>query len=74
MGSLLTFVGQVMALTGRPVRQWAAWESSWNSAYDNYVGVILRAKKEDEYLREAFKDEWEEWARRVSYMFLPGIH
>lgn len=37
------------------------------------VALLKRATVEDAALREKFGDEWEEWARRVPYAFLPGI-
>lgn len=30
--------------------------------------------QEDEYLRKVFKEEWEQWARKVPYRLLPGVY
>jgi protein-S-isoprenylcysteine O-methyltransferase Ste14 len=37
------------------------------------VALMRRATVEDAALREAFRGEWEEWAKRVPYAFLPGV-
>jgi protein-S-isoprenylcysteine O-methyltransferase Ste14 len=37
------------------------------------VALMRRATVEDAALREAFGSEWEEWAKRVPYAFLPGV-
>lgn len=41
-----------------------------------YVGVvvIMRASKEDEVLREKFKEGWDEWARRTPYRLIPYVY
>lgn len=36
--------------------------------------VFTRAGKEDGYLRQEFRAEWEEWARKVPCMYLPGLY
>ncbi|KAF8239239.1 hypothetical protein L208DRAFT_1449941 [Tricholoma matsutake] len=38
------------------------------------VALLRRATVEDNALREKFRSEWEEWARRVPYAFFPGIY
>jgi protein-S-isoprenylcysteine O-methyltransferase Ste14 len=37
------------------------------------VALFKRAWVEDAALKEKFRSEWEEWARRVPYAFIPGI-
>ena len=35
--------------------------------------VVCRAEVEDRVLRKAFGKEWDEWARKVPYKFIPGV-
>jgi protein-S-isoprenylcysteine O-methyltransferase Ste14 len=35
--------------------------------------LLLRARKEDEMLKGAFGKEWEEYARKVRYWYIPGV-
>lgn len=37
-------------------------------------GLVARVPKEDAMLREEFRDEWNEWARRVPYTLIPLIY
>ena len=34
---------------------------------------MCRAEVEDQVLRKEFRDEWDEWACRVPYKFIPGV-
>ncbi|KAF5323718.1 hypothetical protein D9619_012951 [Psilocybe cf. subviscida] len=36
--------------------------------------TLGRLKKEDDVIKKEFGKEWEEWARRVPYMLIPGIY
>ncbi|KAF9264265.1 hypothetical protein L218DRAFT_901163, partial [Marasmius fiardii PR-910] len=36
-------------------------------------GLLSRMAKEDEALRDKFKEEWEEWARRVPWRLVPRV-
>jgi protein-S-isoprenylcysteine O-methyltransferase Ste14 len=38
-----------------------------------FLNALKRAVKEDEMLRKKFGKEWEEWARKTRYRFVPGI-
>lgn len=35
--------------------------------------ATLRGRKEDEYLRKEFGKQWDEWAKKVPYRYIPGI-
>jgi len=35
--------------------------------------VLKRSVTEDEVLKKAFGEEWEEWARKTQYRLLPGV-
>lgn len=37
------------------------------------VYAYLRGKKEDEYLRKEFGKQWDDWAKKVPYRYIPGI-
>ncbi|KIY72431.1 hypothetical protein CYLTODRAFT_417837 [Cylindrobasidium torrendii FP15055 ss-10] len=36
--------------------------------------TVVRAASEDEMMRAAFKEDWEEWAARVPYRLFPGVY
>ncbi|KAJ8077111.1 hypothetical protein PM082_001539 [Marasmius tenuissimus] len=38
------------------------------------VGLLKRMGKEDTALRETFKGEWDEWAKRVPWRLVPGVY
>lgn len=38
------------------------------------ASLLLRVPKEDEILKATFGEEWEEWAQRVRYRLVPGLH
>jgi protein-S-isoprenylcysteine O-methyltransferase Ste14 len=60
-GTLNTWVGRGL------VGLWHLW--AW---YLWTVG-FSRARKEDEYLRKEFGQQWVEWQKRVPYRMFPGI-
>ena len=35
--------------------------------------LVVRAEVEDQVLRKEFGNEWEEWARKVPYSFIPYL-
>ncbi|KAG7098888.1 hypothetical protein E1B28_000788 [Marasmius oreades] len=37
------------------------------------IGLLGRMGKEDEALKEMFKEEWEGWVRRVPWKLVPGV-
>jgi len=41
-------------------------------ACGTYV-FMCRAEVEDQVLRKEFREEWEEWTRKVPYKFIPGV-
>lgn len=65
-GAWLTTCGP---LRGRvaPALVWAAW---W--VWTVSVGVS-RARAEDAQMRKVFAEEWEAYARRVTWWFFPGV-
>lgn len=84
-GAVFTIIGQALTLAGSG--SWWKEVDGWRSgplgkicalvlaeSIAVYTRVILRVPMEDEYLRKEFKEEWEEWARRVPYRFIPGIY
>ncbi|KAF8063940.1 hypothetical protein FPV67DRAFT_1697666 [Lyophyllum atratum] len=38
------------------------------------VSLLQRMPEEDKLLKDAFGEEWEEWARRVPYWLIPGLY
>ncbi|KAL0575501.1 hypothetical protein V5O48_006456 [Marasmius crinis-equi] len=38
------------------------------------IGLLRRMEKEDEALRQMFKEEWDEWAKRVPWKLVPGMY
>lgn len=38
------------------------------------LGLLLRMPVEDGLLKTSFGEEWEEWARQVSYWLIPGLY
>jgi protein-S-isoprenylcysteine O-methyltransferase Ste14 len=38
------------------------------------VALFKRATVEDAVLQEKFSNEWDEWAKRVPYAFIPGAY
>ncbi|KAF9035277.1 hypothetical protein BJ165DRAFT_1511098 [Panaeolus papilionaceus] len=36
--------------------------------------MVVRMKQEEEMLRKKFGKEWEDWAKRVRFMLLPGVY
>jgi len=46
---------------------------AWLSCLYIKSTVILRAPREDAMLRETFGKQWEEYANKVRYRFLPGL-
>jgi protein-S-isoprenylcysteine O-methyltransferase Ste14 len=45
----------------------------WSSILCFLSTLLLRAPTEDEMLRGAFGEEWEAYARRVPFWYIPGI-
>ena len=41
-----------------------------------YIGCVslLRVGKEDQVLREEFKEAWESWARQTPYKLIPFVY
>lgn len=67
-GSWLVETGVLNSWVGRAVvGSWHLW------AWYLWLCVFSRARKEDEYLREQFGQQWIEWQKRVPYRILPGI-
>lgn len=67
-GSWLMETGVLNSWVGRVVvGLWNLW------AWYLWLCVFSRARKEDEYLREQFGQQWIEWQKRVPYRVLPGI-
>ncbi|KIM84317.1 hypothetical protein PILCRDRAFT_818656 [Piloderma croceum F 1598] len=67
-GSWLMETGVLNSWSGRVVvGSWHLW------AWYLWLCVFSRARKEDEYLREQFGQQWIEWQKRVPYRVLPGI-
>lgn len=38
------------------------------------MGLMKRMREEDGLLRKEFGAEWDEWAKRVPYLLLPGLY
>lgn len=82
----MTTLGFVLTLTGSG--SWWKEVGGWNArgAFPKVCAVLIgvstafcvrvftRAGREDGYLRQEFRAEWEEWAKRVPYRYLPGIY
>jgi protein-S-isoprenylcysteine O-methyltransferase Ste14 len=67
-GSFLRESGVLATVTGKLFfGNFAAWMLAV------LVALLQRATVEDAALREKFGSEWEDWARRVPYAFLPGV-
>jgi protein-S-isoprenylcysteine O-methyltransferase Ste14 len=47
--------------------------SVWITIVSAMMTIVLRAPTEDAMLKEAFGKEWEAYAKRVRYWFIPGI-
>ncbi|PPR01325.1 hypothetical protein CVT24_006327 [Panaeolus cyanescens] len=39
-----------------------------------YMIIVTRTRQEDKVMQTAFGDEWEEWAKRVPYLLVPGVY
>lgn len=85
-GGLMTTLGSVLTLAGSG--SWWKEVGGWSArgvfpkvcagllavSVAFCVKVFTRAGKEDSYLKQEFRAEWEEWAKRVPCMYLPGIY
>lgn len=84
-GAWCLMLGQSLTLAGSG--SWWAGVGGWKSGpLGKVYGVLLvacvvaysrilpRMFQEDEYLRKEFKEEWEQWARKVPYRLLPGVY
>ncbi|KAJ3555568.1 hypothetical protein NM688_g2504 [Phlebia brevispora] len=84
-GILLVFIGVFLTQLG-PSSHWnqvGKWESFSGqligSAYIALlsfmiVAVFGRINKEDVVLRETFKDQWQQWAKRTPYRLIPFVY
>jgi len=36
--------------------------------------IVERCVREDKFLREAFKEEWDGWSGRVRWRMIPGVY
>ncbi|KIJ30607.1 hypothetical protein M422DRAFT_186926, partial [Sphaerobolus stellatus SS14] len=84
-GSLFLFIGAIILANGPESYPWASGLSTssfiiryllhaW-SAYLVYVvySLLSRGPIEDRGLHEEFGKDWEDYAKRVPYRFIPGI-
>ena len=83
-GAMLYLIGTGVALLGP--RSVYSELGLWRKPYWNAVGAIdavmlifvysagiMRMYEEDRVMREQFKDEWTEWAKRTPYKIIPYI-
>ena len=84
-GGLLCVVGTLMVCLTRGSwlvectdvvpRSWKAYLTLWGAMISlGTAGLMLRMRKEDVLLKQAFGKEWEAWAQRVPCWLFPGLY
>lgn len=80
-GGLLSLVGMTLVNTSKgswgyechPMSYW--WGSGWVMIVGiSVILVVERCHREDKFLREAFKEEWDRWSGKVRWRMIPRVY